>query len=233
MRNKRACVFLKENGPDFCKSPAQFINHVRRPAVCLRSFRRRCLLAALVGVRVVLAAHPQADRRARHVKIQPQAVDQIAAIAVGHLVGMAAHHHKPRRAGFGLGHIAQLDPLALRRGRRVRLQHAGQPAVQLRGGHAAVPDIIGAHDRVVQPVQPRPVLAETVISGAPRNCGNSRSKLSLQIAAVWPACPLRCPICSPRRPRRGLRVRPDRRCAGPVVQTGLQHPAAPPRLRQT
>ena len=41
---------------------------------------------------------------------------------------------------------------------------------------------------------PRPVLAETVTKGAPRNWGNNRSN-SLSARAAFPSCPLRRPTC--------------------------------------
>src|SRR6056297_3810640 len=82
----------------------------RPPRDMLAQARRSRLLLGLVGVLVRLAAHIQAHRRARHVEIVAQPVDQIARIAFRQLVGMAAHHHETGGPCLGLRHVAQLDP---------------------------------------------------------------------------------------------------------------------------
>ena len=118
--------------------------------------RWRGLLAILVGVLVRLRAEGEPDRRAGHVEILAQPVDQIAFVAFGQLLGEGAHGHECGRAGLDLRHVADLDPAAARRGGRVRIDHCRQPLVQARGRHPAVPHLMGAQDCLAQPFKPAP-----------------------------------------------------------------------------
>ena len=88
-----------------------------------------------------------------------KSVHQIAAVAVGHILGVRAHDDKARRAGFDLRHIAHPDPLAAGRGGRVRFGHGTQPCVQAGGWHTAVPHLMRFQDRFVQPIHPAARLA--------------------------------------------------------------------------
>src|SRR4051812_43619083 len=54
------------------------------------------------GIGIFLLAQRQPDRRARQVEGLAQAVDEIAAVDLGHRVGAAEEQHEARRAAFWL-----------------------------------------------------------------------------------------------------------------------------------
>src|SRR3546814_5159305 len=66
-------------------------------------------------------------------------VDQIALIAVGKLIDPRAEQHEAGGARLGLRQIAQLDPLAAGRGRRIGIDRAFEPAVEFAGADPARP----------------------------------------------------------------------------------------------
>ena len=82
--------------------------------------------------RVLRAAQRQPDRHGIEAQFAADAVDQIALVALGQLVEPGAEQHEARRAGLGLGDVAQLDPLAARRGRRIGVERIVEPAVEQR-----------------------------------------------------------------------------------------------------
>src|SRR5687767_8599149 len=81
--------------------------------------------------RVARAAKGQPQRHRAELEVAAQGIDQIAAIAFGQLVGAVAEHDEARRPRLDLGDVAQLDPFALRRRRRIGLDCALEPAVEL------------------------------------------------------------------------------------------------------
>src|SRR3546814_10763068 len=72
-------------------------------------------------------------------EIAADAVDQIALIAVGKLIDPRAEQHEAGGARLGLRQIAQLDPLAAGRGRRIGIDRAFEPAVEFAGADPARP----------------------------------------------------------------------------------------------
>src|SRR6185503_7369653 len=68
-----------------------------------------------IGVPGAAEAQPQRHRAER--EVAAHGVEQISAIAFGQFVGAVTEHDEGRRPRLHLGDIAQLDPLALGRGR--------------------------------------------------------------------------------------------------------------------
>src|SRR3954447_24431439 len=95
--------------------------------------------AAIEGIGASAELEPQRDRA--ELEVPAHGVDQIAAIALGQLVGAVAEDHEGWRAGFHLGDVAQLDPLPARRRRRVGLDSGLEPAVELACRHAPRPGL--------------------------------------------------------------------------------------------
>src|SRR3546814_4200442 len=115
-------------------------------------FRSPASSARSLAIGVARVAEVDADRHALKAQFLAHPVDEIAMIARGQRVGAAAEDHEGRRAGARLRHIAQLDPLAARRRRRIGGDRALEPAVELCGRYAARPDVAlferDAHQRV-------------------------------------------------------------------------------------
>ena len=95
-----------------------------------------------VRVFVWLGPHIKSYWCTWHIEIFAQAIDKIARIAFRQLIWIRAHNYKTRWPSFGLGHISQLDTSASRCWRRMRLEHASQPVVQLRCCDTPVPYLV-------------------------------------------------------------------------------------------
>src|SRR5436190_5159510 len=94
------------------------------------------LAPALAPLVERIAAPPEFEpqRHRAELEVAPHRVEQIAAIAFGQRLGAVAEHDEGRRPRFHLSDVAQLDPLALGRGRRVGLDGLLEPAVEFAGG---------------------------------------------------------------------------------------------------
>src|SRR5688572_23949703 len=78
---------------------------------------------ALAAERIAARARRQPHWHGAEAEILPEAVDQVAAVAFGQELGAVAEDDEAGRPGADLGDVAQLDPLAAGRGRRVLLDH--------------------------------------------------------------------------------------------------------------
>jgi len=103
----------------------------------------------------------------------------------------------PVERGFWLGHIAQLDALLPwgAGGERAPFHHARQQRSALRGSDTAVPDVIGAHDRLLasgptRGFRPRQSPTVRLLTAA-----TGRSKAFGAGLSACLACPSRDPIC--------------------------------------
>src|SRR5690348_5749884 len=99
------------------------------------------LLAAAGVERIRPAAEVEAQRNRAKIEVAPQRVHEIAPVAFGKLVGAVAEDDEARRPRLHLSDVAQLDPLPLGRGRRVRLDRILEPAVELARRHALAPGL--------------------------------------------------------------------------------------------
>ena len=107
---------------------------------------------------------------------------EVAHIGHGQVVELVAEQREGRRPRLGLRHIADLDAPAGDSRRRMGREHAFEPAIDLRGGNAAVPDLIGAEDRLHQPVDALAGDAPRAArSATPRICAKQMMRLLLQL----------------------------------------------------
>src|SRR3546814_10894433 len=105
----------------------------------LKSVNARLTRSPSAAERVFGRAQRQPDRHCTETEIAADAVDQIALIAVGKLIVPRAEQHEAGGARLGLRQIAQLDPLAAGRGRRLGIDRAFEPAVEFAGADHARP----------------------------------------------------------------------------------------------
>src|SRR6185369_3704660 len=89
--------------------------------------------------RVAAAAEVEPERNCAKLEVAAKGVEEVAAVALGKLIGAVAEHDEAGRAGFDLGDVAKLDPLAPGRGRRVGLDRMFEPAVELTGRDTPAP----------------------------------------------------------------------------------------------
>ena len=108
------------------------------------------------GKRIVRGAQGDADRHAGHVEGFAQAVREIADIGLRHRIRPRALDDEAWRPRLGLRHIFDLQPAPGNGGRRVMRQDAFQPTVELAGGDAAVPNLVGPDDGIHQLVETAP-----------------------------------------------------------------------------
>src|SRR5438309_1720147 len=100
----------------------------------------------LLRIGVFGSTRQQPDRDAREVELGAQAVDQIALIILGHLLGASAEYDEGRRPRLGLGDVAQLQPAALDQRRLVPVERGFEPPVQGARRYATVPDLMHLPD---------------------------------------------------------------------------------------
>src|SRR4051812_24714466 len=81
-------------------------------------------LASLRIERIAAGTKGQAQRYRAHLEVAADRIDEVAAVALGQLVGAVAEHHEAWRTGVHLGDVAQLDPLAAGRRRRIGIDRA-------------------------------------------------------------------------------------------------------------
>src|SRR5690348_15127449 len=102
------------------------------------------LAAALIPGSVERVGPPAEVETKRHraqVEVAPHRVQEVAAIAFRKFLEPVAEHNEARRPALHLRDVAELDPLAPRRRRRVGLDRSREPAVELPGRNALVPSL--------------------------------------------------------------------------------------------
>src|SRR5688572_13230496 len=85
----------------------------------------------LVVKRVLRSAHGQPQRHRAEIEVAPHRIYEITLIAGRQLVDPSPEDDEARWPRLHLGDVSELDPLASRRGRRVRLDRPFEPAVEL------------------------------------------------------------------------------------------------------
>src|SRR6266436_9428302 len=135
--------FLSSICWSICAAASIFLPAIRE-APCKRRGRRAALSARVVGV-LALAQH-HSDRGAGEVEIPAQRIDEITPIGVREIGRFGGEECEGRRAGVDLGDVAQAQPAAADKRRRVTLLGMGEPAIEVGGRDTPVPYLVGGKD---------------------------------------------------------------------------------------
>src|SRR5580698_3340956 len=144
-----ACRAFQKPAHSTISAPADFWNS-RHPPDAL--FLSAATLAA--GIGIGLGAQRQPDRRARQVKLFPQAIDQISAIRVGKLAGARGKQNESRRARFWLRDVIEAETPAAGSRWRMCADGFGEEAVERRSRHTPIPDRMALQHRRHQAIEP-------------------------------------------------------------------------------
>src|SRR5829696_8496606 len=138
---------MRSSCPAACNPYRQLYTAYAPRRICIRR------VLSLFIIRVLSRPQRHPDRHAWQVERLAQGVDQIPRVRLRERVELVAEDREGRRAGLRLRYIADLDAPAGDRRRRVRGKRPLAPLVQPRRRDAAVPDLVGSHDRLHEPVE--------------------------------------------------------------------------------
>ena len=194
------------------------------PAAGGRDRRQRRAASALTAARRTgsspCAARPGSARRAG--RRLAQAVDQIARVGSPAARRAGAEQREMGRPRLRLGHVADLDPAARDRRRRVASSASASQRLSRGGRDAAVPDLVGLNQASISRSRPCAGQAESGTSGAPRSWGRSRVRRLAQLAsAPWPVVD-EVPFVEADDQRPALAARRGRRACRSCFSNGMR-----------
>ena len=170
------------------------------------------------GIRVLLLAQRQPDRRAGQVECLAQAVDEIAPVVVGHRVGAAAGTARSSAGGFSAASCSRAGcggPTP--RAADAPAIDIGEPAVERAGRHALVPDRVARRPPPASAGRARRRSGRTTATtGTPLTCGSQWSASSRSACRRLRAASIRSHLFMPitsARPSRSTRSAMRRSCS--------------------